>query len=108
MSQEQANKTLYIDKFKEQVVLLCKPYEHPKYLELLGPKEDLQKKYKSELVQIINDTFVKQKNNSDKIFLKITFENIIKKVFESSSETLESVQTIEDSLKNKFECFFSP
>lgn len=42
MSQEQANKTLYIDKFKEQVVLLCKPYEHPKYLELLGSEKDLQ------------------------------------------------------------------
>lgn len=111
MDQNQIDKTLYIDKFKEQVELLLNPYEHPKYLELLGPKEDLQKKYKSELVQIINDTFVKQKNeknNSDKKFLKKTFENIIKKVFESSSETLESVQTIEDSLKNKFDCFLAP
>ena len=111
MSQEQANKTLYIDKFKEQVELLLNPYEHPKYLELLGPKEDLQKKYKSELVQIINDTFVKQKkekNNPDKKYLKKRFEKIIKEVFESSSETLESIQTIEDSLKNKFECFLAP
>ena len=111
MDQNQSDKILYIDKFKEQVELLFNPYEHPKYLELLGPKEDLQKKYKSELVQIINDTFVKQKNeknNSDKKFLKKTFVNIIKKVFESSSETLESVQTIEDSLKNKFECFLAP
>lgn len=111
MDQNQIDKTLYIDKFKEQVELLLNPYEHPIYLKLLGPKEDLQKKYKSELVQIIKDTFVKQKNeknNSDKKFLKKTFENVIKKVFESSSETLESVQTIENSLKNKFECFLAP
>lgn len=111
MDQNQIDKTLYINKFKEQVELLLNPYEHPKYLELLGPKEDLQKKYKSELEQIINDTFVKQKNeknNSDKESLKKTYKNIIKKVFGSSSETLESVQTIENSLNNKFECFLAP
>lgn len=43
MDQNQSDKILYIDKFKEQVELLFNPYEHPKYLELLGPKEDLQK-----------------------------------------------------------------
>ena len=54
MDQNQSDKTLYIDKFKEQVVLLCKPYEHPIYLKLLGLRENLQKKFKEALNDTIN------------------------------------------------------
>lgn len=107
MDQNQSDKTLYIDKFKEQVVLLCKPYEHPKYLELLEEgKKDLLKKYKDELEQIINKTFDNQKNKknySDKKLLEKNIKCLIKKAFEDSNATLESaLTTLEKSLNDKF------
>lgn len=90
MSQEQANKTLYIDKFKEQVVLLCKPYEHPKYLELLGSEKDLRPdKLKIELKKIINNS-VGPENNEDQTSLKKRINAIIDEKFKDSNYTLLS------------------
>ena len=88
MSQEQANKTLYIDKFKEQVELLFNPYEHPKYLELLDGKKDLLNKLLIELKDIINNTSVEPENNEDQTSLKKRINAIIDEKFKDSNYTL--------------------
>ena len=105
MSQEQANKTLYIDKFKEQVVLLCKPYEHPKYLELLGSEKDLRlDKLKIELKKIINNS-VGPENNEDQTSLKKRINAIIDEKFKDSNYTLLSA--LGPSLEAEF-AFYPP
>ena len=90
MDQNQSDKTLHIDKFKEQVVLLCKPYEHPKYLELLGSEKDLRPdKLKIELKKIINNS-VGPENNEDQTSLKKRINAIIDEKFKDSNYTLLS------------------
>lgn len=61
MSQKQDEIPLHIDTFQKQVELLCKPYEHPKYLELIEFKSDPQKKLKDDLNKIINETLSQPK-----------------------------------------------
>lgn len=90
MSQEQANKTLYIDKFKEQVELLLNPYEHPKYLELLEGKKDLLNKLQTELKNIITNTLVEPKDNPEQISLKTRIVAVIDDNFKNSNYTLLS------------------
>lgn len=65
MDQNQIDKTLYIDKFKEQVELLLNPYEHPIYLKLLGLRENPQKKFKEGLDKIIEDNLTSSNNDED-------------------------------------------
>ena len=105
MSQEQANKTLYIDKFKEQVELLFNPYEHPKYLELLDGKKDLLNKLLIELKDIINNTSVEPENNEDQTSLKKRINAIIDEKFKDSNYTLLSA--LGPSLEAEF-AFYSP
>lgn len=90
MSQEQANKTLYIDKFKEQVELLLNPYEHPKYLELLEGKKDLLNKLQTVLKNIITNTLVEPKDNPEQISLKTRIVAVIDDNFKNSNYTLLS------------------
>lgn len=104
MDQNQSDKTLHIDKFKEQVVLLCKPYEHPKYLELLGSEKDLRlDKLKIELKKIINNS-VGPENNEEQTSLKKRINAIIDEKFKDSNYTLLS--TLEPSLEAEF-AFYS-
>ena len=105
MSQEQANKTLYIDKFKEQVELLLNPYEHPKYLELLGSEKDLRlDKLKIELKKIINNS-VGPENNEDQTSLKKRINAIIDEKFKDSNYTLLSA--LGPSLEAEFDFYSS-
>lgn len=105
MDQNQSDKTLYIDKFKEQVVLLCKPYEHPKYLELLGSEKDLRlDKLKIELKKIINNS-VGPENNEDQTPLKKRINAIIDEKFKDSNYTLLSA--LGPSLEAEFDFYSS-
>ncbi|WP_314574264.1 hypothetical protein [Alloprevotella tannerae] len=90
MDQNQIDKTLYIDKFKEQVELLFNLYEHPKYLELLDGKKDLLNKLQTELKNIITNTLVKPKDNSEQISLKKRIVAVIDDNFKNSNYTLLS------------------
>lgn len=105
MSQEQANKTLYIDKFKEQVELLLNPYEHPKYLELLEGKKDLLNKLQTELKNIITNTLVKPKDNPEQISLKTRIVAVIDDNFKNSNYTLLSA--LGPSLETEFDFYSS-
>ena len=90
MDQNQIDKTLYIDKFKEQVELLFNLYEHPKYLELLDGKKDLLNKLQTELKNIITNTLVKPKDNPEQISLKKRIVAVIDDNFKNSNYTLLS------------------
>ena len=90
MDQNQSDKTLYIDKFKEQVELLFNLYEHPKYLELLDGKKDLLNKLQTELKNIITNTLVKPKDNPEQISLKKRIVAVIDDNFKNSNYTLLS------------------
>lgn len=90
MDQNQSDKTLYIDKFKEQVELLLNPYEHPKYLELLEGKKDLLNKLQTELKNIITNTLVEPKDNPEQISLKTRIVAVIDDNFKNSNYTLLS------------------
>ncbi len=96
MDQNQSDKTLYIDKFKEQVVLLCKPYEHPKYLELLGLKENnLQKKFKDALSNTINKA---QPSSNSNQFTIESFTGLKTRLCEKFNEILPKDDLNEDLL----------
>lgn len=85
MDQNQSDKTLYIDKFKEQVVLLCKPYEHPIYLKLLGLRKNLQKKFKKALSNTINRA---QPSSNSSQFAIESFIGLKKRLCEKFNEIL--------------------
>lgn len=100
MDQNQSDKTLYIDKFKEQVVLLCKPYEHPIYLKLLGLRENLQKKFKEALSDTINR--VQPSSNSSQFAIK-SFIGLQKRLCKKFNEILPKDDLNEDPLHKEEE-----
>ncbi len=100
MDQNQSDKTLHIDKFKEQVVLLCKPYEHPIYLKLLGLRENLQKKFKEALSDTINR--VQPSSNSSQFAIK-SFIGLQKRLCKKFNEILPKDDLNEDPLHKEEE-----
>ncbi|WP_315023135.1 hypothetical protein [Alloprevotella tannerae] len=106
MDQNQIDKTLYIDKFKEQVEHLLNPYEHPKYLELLGSEKDLRlDKLKIELKKIIDNNSVGPENNEDQTSLKKRINAVIDENFKESNYTLLSA--LGPSLEVEFDFYSS-
>ncbi len=105
MDQNQIDKTLYIDKFKEQVKLLLNPYEHPIYLELLEGKKAFLDKLQTELKNIITNTLVEPKDNPDQISLKKRIDTVIDENFKNSNYTLLSA--LGPSLEVEFDFYSS-
>ena len=109
MDQNQSDKTLYIDKFKEQVELLLNPYEHPIYLKLLGLRENPQKKFKKGLDEIIEDNLTSSNNDEDiperfrdlKTRLQKEIDIALKEETNESGDRLLSEKELKDNLVSR-------
>ena len=109
MDQNQIDKTLYIDKFKEQVELLLYPYEHPIYLKLLGLRENPQKKFKEGLDEIIEDNLTSSNNDEDiperfrdlKTRLQKEIDIALKEETNESGDRLLSEKELKDNLVSR-------
>lgn len=109
MDQNQIDKTLYIDKFKEQVELLLNPYEHPIYLKLLGLRENPQKKFKEGLDEIIEDNLTSSNNDEDiperfrdlKTRLQKEIDIALKEETNESGDRLLSEKELKDNLVSR-------
>ena len=109
MDQNQIDKTLYIDKFKEQVELLLNPYEHPIYLKLLGLRENPQKKFKEGLDEIIKDNLTSSDNDEDiperfrdlKTRLQKEIDIALKEETNESGDRLLSEKELKDNLVSR-------